>query len=70
MGAMEYAQIMSDFMQTDEFQRYARAHGNVLAIKRLQTALKNASSRDRDAIEDQLLQLKRQLVNDLQTDNK
>ncbi|MBQ3812519.1 MAG: hypothetical protein II841_03020 [Bacteroidales bacterium] len=70
MGAMEYAQMMSDFMQTDEFQRYARAHGNVLAIKRLQTALKNASSRDRDGIEDQLLQLKRQLVNDLQTDNK
>lgn len=70
MGAMEYAQMMSDFMQTPEFQRYARVHGNVLAIKRLQTALKNADDRTRDALEDQMLQLKHQMVEELGKDNK
>lgn len=71
MGAMEYAQAMNDFMQTPEYQRYARLHGNVNAIKRLQTALKKADDRSRDAVEDQILQLKRQMVDELnRTDNK
>jgi len=71
MGAMEYAQMLNDFMQTPEFQRYSKAHGNVNAIKRLQTALKSADGNSRDAIEDQILQLKRQMVDELKnTDNK
>ena len=71
MGAMEYAQMLNDFMQTPEFQRYSKAHGNINAIKRLQTALKSADGNSRDAIEDQILQLKKQMVDELKrTDNK
>ena len=71
MGAMEYAEMLNGFMQTPEFQRYSKAHGNINAIKRLQAALKNADGNSRDAIEDQILQLKKQMVDELKrTDNK
>ena len=71
MGAMEYAGMLNDFMQTPEYKRYEKAHGSVNAIKKLQTALKKSNDRSRDAIEDQILQLKKQMVNELErTDNK
>ena len=70
LGAMEYAEMLNNFMTTPEYMRYAQVHGYQNAIKRLTSALKNANPQDRDQIEDQLLQVKRQMVNELQTDNK
>ena len=70
LGAMEYAEMLNNFMATPEFQRYAQAHGQQNAIKRLTSSLKNANAQDRDQIEDMILQLKRQMVSELQMDNK
>ena len=70
LGAMEYAEMLNNFMATPEYVRYAQAHGYQNAIKRLTSMLKNANPQDRDQIEDQLLQLKRQMVTELQKDNK
>lgn len=65
---LEYAQMLADFMKTPEFRRYAQAHGQVNAVKRLSSKLKTANSHTRDAIEDQLLQLKHAIVDELSKD--
>lgn len=70
LGAMEYAEMLNNFMATPEYVKYAQVHGYQNAIKRLTSMLKDVNPKNRDQVEDQLLQLKKQMVTQIQKDNK
>ena len=68
MGAMEYAEALSDFMESPEFQRYRRLHGYVNAISRINSSLKYADAETREDMEEKIRKLKRELVEELHND--
>lgn len=65
MGAMEYADKLSEFMETDEFKNYAAAKGYVNAISKINTNLKYADDTTRTQLEKQMIELKKQLLKEL-----
>lgn len=65
MGATEYAEILTEFMQSPEFQRYLKLHGYVEAVSKFNSALKYADKEDREEIETAIRDLKQQLVDEL-----
>lgn len=65
MGAMEYAEVLSDFMQTEEFLRYKKLHGYVNAISKLNSALKYSDDMRREELEAKMTELKQALVDEL-----
>ena len=65
MGAMEYAEILNDFMQTPEFKRYVELKGYVNAVSKMNSSLKYADKTQREEIEQRITEIKQQLVNEL-----
>ena len=65
LSAMEYAEMISQFMETEEFKRYAKLKGSVNAVKGLSKLLKSANTQNRASVEDQITLYKQQLVKEL-----
>ena len=65
MGAMEYAEILNNFMQTPEFKRYVELKGYVNAVSKMNSSLKYADKTQREEIEQRINEIKQQLVNEL-----
>ncbi len=70
MGAMEYAEILNDFVQTEEFKQYKQLHGYVNAINKLNSALKYTDDTRREEIEQRIKALKQRLVDEIHESEK
>ena len=70
MGAMEYAEILSDFMQTPEFKRYVELKGYVNAVSKMNSKLKYADKTQREEIEQRITEIKQLLVDELHEDEE
>ena len=70
MGAMEYAEILNDFMQTPEFKRYVELKGYVNAVSKLNSNLKYADKTQREEIEQRISVIKQMLVDELHKDEE
>lgn len=65
MGAMEYADVINEFMESEEFQRYRKLHGYVEAVSKMNSALKYSDETRREELEESIKELKRTLVEEL-----
>lgn len=65
MGAMEYAEILNNFMQSPEFKRYVELKGYVNAVSKMNSSLKYADKTQREEIEERINEIKQALVNKL-----
>ena len=65
MGAMEYADIINDFIESEEFQRYRKLHGYVEAVSKMNSALKYYDGMEREELEKSIRELKQTLVDEL-----
>lgn len=70
MGAMEYAEILNDFIQSPEFKRYAELKGYVNAVSKLNSSLKYADKTQREEIEKRIAEIKQTLVDELHEDRE
>lgn len=70
MGAMEYAEVLNDFMQSPEFKRYAKLKGYVNAVSKMNSKLKYADKTQREEIEQRITEIKQQLVDELHEDEE
>lgn len=73
MGSMEYADKLSDFMNTPEFKKYSKMKGYASSIAKLRTALKkteelNGDVMDAEYLQEMLLELKQQMLEELKED--
>ena len=65
MGAMEYAEILNNFMQSPEFKRYVELKGYVNAVSKMNSSLKYADKTQREEIEERINTIKQALVDEL-----
>lgn len=70
MGSMEYADKLSDFMNTPEFKKYSKMKGYASSIAKLRTALKkteelNGDVMDAEYLQEMLRELKQQMLEEL-----
>ena len=65
MGAMEYAEILNNFMQSLEFKRYVELKGYVNAVSKMNSSLKYADKTQREEIEERINTIKQALVDEL-----
>ena len=70
MGAMEYAEILNNFMQSPEFKRYVELKGYVNAVSKLNSNLKYADKTQREEIEQRISEIKQMLVDELHKDEE
>lgn len=73
MGSMEYADKLSDFMNTPEFKKYSKMKGYASSIAKLRTALKkteelNGDVMDAEYLQEMLRELKQQMLEELKED--
>ena len=73
MGSMEYADKLSDFMNTPEFKKYSKMKGYASSIAKLRTALKkteelNGDVMDAEYLQEMLRELKQQMLDELKED--
>lgn len=73
MGSMEYADKLSDFMNTPEFKKYSKMKGYASSIAKLRTALKkteelNGDVMDAEYLQEMLRKLKQQMLEELKED--
>lgn len=73
MGSMEYADKLSDFMNTPEFKKYSKMKGYASSIAKLRTALKkteelNGNVMDAEYLQEMLRELKQQMLEELKED--
>jgi predicted nucleotidyltransferase len=73
MGSMEYADKLSDFMNTPEFKKYLKMKGYASSIAKLRTALKkteelNGDVMDAEYLQEMLRELKQQMLEELKED--
>lgn len=73
MGSMEYADKLSDFMNTPEFKKYSKMKGYASSIAKLRTALKkteelNGDVMDAEYLQEMLRELKQQVLEELKED--
>ena len=61
----EFAAKMQELMQTPEFERYQQRAGKVKAVERLSQAMKDYPTK-RDTLEDRMLEIRKQLVEEMQ----
>ena len=70
---MEYADKLSDFMNTPEFKKYSKMKGYASSIAKLRTALKkteelNGDVMDAEYLQEMLRELKQQMLEELKED--
>lgn len=73
MGSMEYADKLSDFMNTPEFKKYSKMKGYASSIAKLRAALKkteelNGDVMDAEYLQEMLRELKQQMLEELKED--
>lgn len=73
MGSMEYADKLSDFMNTPEFKKYSKMKGYASSIAKLRTAQKkteelNGDVMDAEYLQEMLRELKQQMLEELKED--
>ena len=67
LKAQEYAQILSNFLDSDLFKQNAGFLGMTKAIERLSDKMKRLDSLSRSEIEDAMLELRKELVDEMRT---
>ena len=66
MGAMEYASMLNDFMKTDIFKEYTKFGGKAKAIEAIRDKMKKVDMQTREALEDMMLQLRKEMVEEME----
>ena len=67
--AMEYAKMLDDFMKTDLFQEYVKFGGKTKAIEAIRDKAKKVDLQTRESLEDMMLELRRELVEEMEKAN-
>lgn len=71
MGSMEYAEKLSELVNSDVFKRYQTVNSYQKAVSKLNAALKDADNTDREEIETLIMELKVDMLEELDAmDNK
>ncbi|MBR3792345.1 MAG: hypothetical protein IKK27_00165, partial [Alistipes sp.] len=69
MGSMEYAEKLNELVNSDVFKRYQTVNSYQKAINKLNTALKEADTTDREEVETLIMELKVDMLEELETLN-
>jgi Ethanolamine utilization protein EutJ (predicted chaperonin) len=69
IGAMEYAEMLRDYTESDIFQRYSQFGSKAKAIERLRDKMMKVDPKTRETIEDAMLELRREMVEEMESAN-
>ncbi len=69
MGSMEYAEKLNELVNSDVFKRYQTVNSYQKAINKLNAALKEADATDREEVETLIMELKVDMLEELETLN-
>ena len=69
VGAMEYAKMLDDFMKTDLFKDYVKFGGKAKAIESIRDKMKKVDLQTRESLEDMMLELRREMVEEMEKAN-
>ena len=69
LGAEEFAHMLEDFMNSDIFKRYAKYGAKAGAVKKLRDQIVKVDSTSRSAIENAMLQVRKEMVEEMDANN-
>jgi hypothetical protein len=69
IGAMEYAKMLNDFMETDLFKDYVKFGGKAKGIERIRDKMKKVDMKTRESLEDIMLELRKEMVEEMEEAN-
>ena len=69
MEAMEYAKMLTDFMETDLFKDYVKFGGKAKAIERIRDKMKKVDMQTRESLEERMLELRKDMVEEMEKAN-
>jgi hypothetical protein len=69
VGAMEYAEMLDEFMKTDAFERYTQYGGMTRAIEKIRDKLLKVDAKTRNELEDMMLELRKEMVEEMEKAN-
>ena len=69
VGAMEYAKMLDDFMKTNLFKDYVKFGGKAKAIESIRDKMKKVDLQTRESLEDMMLELRREMVEEMEKAN-
>ena len=70
IGVMEYAKMLDDFMKTDLFKDYVKFGGKAKAIESIRDKMKKVDLQTRESLETMMLDLRRQMVEEMEEANR
>ena len=69
MESLEYAKMLDDFMKTDLFKDYVKFGGKAKAIEAIRDKMKKVDMQTRESLEDMMLELRREMVQEMEEAN-
>ena len=69
VGAMEYAEMLDEFMKTDVFQRYTQYGGMAKAVEKLRDQLLKVDNPTMEMLEDTMLEIRKEMVEEMEKAN-
>lgn len=69
VGAMEYAEMLDEFMKTDVFQRYTQYGGMAKAVEKLRDQLLKVDNPTMEMLEDTMLKIRKEMVEEMKKAN-
>ena len=69
IGAMEYAEMLRDYTESDIFQRYSQFGSKARAIEKMRDKMMKVDPKTRETIEDAMLELRREMVEEMESAN-
>lgn len=70
MESLEYAKMLDDFMKTDLFKDYVKFGGKAKAIETIRDKMKKVDMQTRESLEDMMLELRREMVQEMEEANR
>ena len=69
VGAMEYAEMLDEFMKTEVFQRYTQYGGMAKAVEKLRDQLLKVDNPTMEMLEDIMLDIRKEMVEEMEKAN-